>query len=729
MQSLRKRLKTIDAVNKLTSSIEESTNKSLRSKYVTTKAGKVVTSKTGSGVEKALLEESTTWKDKPKVLYIRETMDRNFEDVMGKDAPRMKEVFLNPIKSSEAERIRFLNRERASIKDLGIKARSKESGLVQQFGEKKLSAEQVLEQVGGDAKKADQIINASNVLRKKYDTYLTDINKVLTRNGYDPIPKRDDYFTHFQEVSSALERFGIPIRDNKLPTDINGLTADFKPGKNFFSNALPRLGDKTDIDAITGIDRYLEGASQQMYHTDNIQRLRLLEKSIRAKYEGTTHLSNFVTELSEYANGIAGKKAMIDRAAEAMVGRNIYGAANRLRSQVGANMVGANVSSALTNFIPITQSLATTNKKSFVKGMMGTISNVFKNDGFIDRSDFLTKRYGSDKLSMNLWDKSAKKAGWLFQAVDHFTSSTIVRSKFDEGIKMGLSPSSAMKRADSWANKVISGRSVGDMPTLFNSKTLGFFTQFQLEVNNQLSFMAKDIPRNFDKKGAAAALGQVFVYSYIFNNLYEKAVGRRPAFDPIGVAQQSYEDFTNPDMKKGQAAKNTLSRVAQQLPFSSVLEGGRIPIGSAIPDVPALIKGETDLGTELKKPLYYVLPPFGGGQIKKTVEGVSAYNQGYSESKTDRVRFPIEQGLGSLVKSASFGQWSGKNAQDYIRRGDTPLGDKQSINYKNLPPAERQTYMDSVNQGRVQNRQIEKQKEEYDKTGSASPTKCKSTKR
>ena len=717
--------KTIDAVNKLTSSIEESTNKSLRSKYVTTKAGKVVTSKTGSGVEKALLEESTTWKDKPKVLYIRETMDRNFEDVMGKDAPRMKEVFLNPIKSSEAERIRFLNRERASIKDLGIKARSKESGLVQQFGEKKLSAEQVLEQVGGDAKKADQIINASNVLRKKYDTYLTDINKVLTRNGYDPIPKRDDYFTHFQEVSSALERFGIPIRDNKLPTDINGLTADFKPGKNFFSNALPRLGDKTDIDAITGIDRYLEGASQQMYHTDNIQRLRLLEKSIRAKYEGTTHLSNFVTELSEYTNGIAGKKAMIDRAAEAMVGRNIYGAVNRLRSQVGANMVGANVSSALTNYIPLTQSLATTNKKSFVKGMMSTIGNVFKNDGFVDRSDFLTKRFGSDKLSMNLWDKAADKAGWFFKAVDHFTASTVVRSKFDEGIKMGLSPSKAMLRADNWAEKIIGGRSVGDMPTLFQSRTLGLFTQFQLEVNNQMSFMAKDIPRNFDKKGAAASLGQLFLYSYLFNNLYEKAVGRRPAFDPVGVAQKSYEDYTNPDLPKNQANINLLSNVAQNLPFSSLLEGGRIPMGSAMPNPFAIMKGESDLKTELSKPLWYIAPPFGGGQAKKTVEGIGAYNQGYSESKKGLIRFPIDKSPISGVKSALFGQWSGENSQKYIREGQNVLGKDQSANYKQLPPSDRQTYMDSVNQGRVQNRQIEKQKEEYDKTGSASPTNVK----
>jgi hypothetical protein len=95
---------------------------------------------------------------------------------------------------------------------------------------------------------------------------------------------------------------------------------------------------------------------------------------------------------------LAGKKAKVDRAFEDRFGRKVYNAVETIRRRTGANMIGANVSSALTNFIPITQSLATTEKKAFVKGLTDTLANVVKNDGFVQQSDFLTKRIGSDPL-------------------------------------------------------------------------------------------------------------------------------------------------------------------------------------------------------------------------------------------------------------------------------------------------------------------------------------------
>lgn len=646
-----------------------------KTSFVTNQKGRVVTSKGGSPVDRDVVVRAQSWKDKPRLSYARETMTRNFEDIMGKDASDMKARYLEPVQKAETNRVRWLNKERSEIKSLGIAPRSEESKLVQQLGEGLITKDKL----GPNAQK---IIKAEAVLRSKYDRYITEINTVLQRNGYDPIPKRKDYFRHFTEVNGMLEQFGIPVRDNTLPTDINGLSADFRPGKNFFTSALQRKGDITDYDAIQGIDQYIDGASKQIFHTDNIQNLRLLDKSLRETYAGTTHLSNFVADLTEYTNTLSGKKAMIDRSIESALGRGIYGLTDKLRRQAGSNMVGANVASAMTNYIPLTQSLATTDKPSFIKGMMQTIASTFKDDGFVNRSDFLTRRLGSDRLSTNLWGKIGDKSMWLMKTVDNFTSGTIVRSKYAEGMKRGLSPSQAMKRADEWAAKVLSDRSLGSMPTLFNSKTLGLLTQFQLEVNNQLSFMFKDIPRNYSTVGAASALGQVFLYSYLFNNLYEKAVGRRPAFDPIGVAQRTYEDYTNPDMKEGQATKNLIGNVSDQLPFTSILTGGRIPIGSAIPNPIAMATGDSTLSKEAKK-LFYLLPPTGGGQIKKTIEGVKAFNQGASTSDSGLVRYPIPQTPVNAVRIAVAGQYSTPEARKYFREGTKTLGDKQSDVFKN----------------------------------------------
>lgn len=652
---------------------------------------KIIKSSTNQGI----LENSDSWKDKPKVFLTRETMERNIEDVAGKDAPIIKEKLLQPIFKAEADRTKFLNRERAEIKNLGIKARSKESGLVQLLGEGKINKSQLPKE------SAEKIIKAESVLRQKYDQYLTQLNKVLTRNGYDPIPKRKDYFHHFEDLNGAFEQIGVAIKANDLPTDINGLSADFKPGKTFFTAALQRKGDQTAVDAITGIDKYLDGASNQIYHTDNIQNLRAFETAIREKYAGTEHLTNFVADLGEYTNSLAGKKGMVDRAAESIFGRKIYSGANALRRQTGANMVGANFSSALTNFIPVTQTLATTSKPSVAQSMLSILKNVFKDDGFIDKSNFLTSRIGSDRLSMTNWEKVGQGGNVLFKLFDSFTSQLAVRSKYLDGIKKGLPEKEAMRFADEWGRKILGGRSAGEVPTLFNSKTLGFFTQFQLEVNNQLSFMTKDIPRNFSKVGAASALGQLFLYSYVYNTLFEKLAGRRPAFDPIGVVQDTYEDYTNPNMKKGQATKNTIKRVADQLPFASALEGGRIPIGSAIPNPMAVVKGESTVGKELKKPLYYLLSPTGGGQIKKFIEGTKAYNQGASLTDSGNVRYPIPQTIGNKIKTGIFGQYSTPEAQQYFREGRLPLGEKQSAFFKESAPSDKESIYNKV----ISNRQ------------------------
>lgn len=628
------------------------------------------------------IKNSDNWKDKAKLTLVRETMDRNFEDVMKTDAPAMKKKYLEPVYEAVANETRFLNKERGEIKNLGIKPGSAESAAIQDYGEGILKKDDVIQQFGRTTSK--KIFEAEKVLRKKYDTYLEEINKTLKRNGYDPIPKRKDYFKHFKDLGSAIEVYGIPTKQDLLPTDISGLTHSFKPGKSFFSSALPRFGGEYQSDAIRGIDDYLEGASKQIYRTDAIKGLRELDGTIRKKYAGTQELSNFVSDLTEFTNTLAGKQSILDRGAEALVGRNIYRGVNSLRKQTSANMIGANVAASVTNFIPLTQSLATTSKKSFVNAMFDTVASVFKKDDFIDNSDFLTSRVGSDPIYKGKWGKIQDAGGWLFKIIDNFTSQVVTRSRYLENLDNGMSPREALKDADSWAKKAMAGRSAGEMPTLFNSKSLGLLTQFQLEVNNQLSFAFKDIPRNFDKKGTASAMAQLFIYSYIFNNLYEKALGRRPALDPIGVAQQAYEDYTSSDVDTRKATSNLVENTAEQLPFASTFTGGRIPIGAAVPNPFAVLNGESTVTKELMKPVYYVLPPTGGSQIRKTVQGLKAFNRGASKTDSGNVRFAIPQTGANFLRTAIAGQYSTPEANEYFRKGQRPLTENQTKAYESL---------------------------------------------
>ena len=674
-------------------------------------------------------------KDVSKLRMNITTPVRVNERIFGVEtAKQINDNFFKPIKHNEAERIRRLNKERAEINDLGIKAGSKESAAVQKYGEGEYIDD------NGDLKKYtiddlkrefpeewQKLKNATDVLRSKYDTYLEEINAVLKENGYDPIPKRKDYFRHFEEINDLFEMVGIPTKVDNLPTDLNGMTDDLKPGKKFFANALQRKGKKTALDAIKGIDGYLEGAMDLVYHTRDIQGLRTLENYIRNKYGvekglenvesmsdeekakrieqvNKGHLSEYAAWLKEYTNALAGKKSRLDRGIEEMFGRRAYKALNLIKKQVGSNMTGLNVNTALSNFISATQALPKTDKKAFVKGTVDTLKNIFQNDDFIDKSDFLTTRFGSEKLSKNLWEK-ASNVGQVFMAgTDYFTANQIVRSKYHEFIDKGLSEGEAIKKADEFADRLMAGRGKGDLPTAFESKILGILTQFQLEVNNQMdslfydtfkgnyaqdskSKLAQKKPKLYNGISGVFVLGEIFALAYLFNRTKEWATGTEGgALDPIGTIADAFKYYSDKNLSKGEATAKVIEDISNQLPYASLITGGgRIPVSSAIPNVLSTLKGESSVGKEASK-LFNLLPPTGGGQIRKSAEGLLTYAKGGSYSKdnegNDKLKYPVEQNASNFVKSALFGKWSTPGAKEYIDSGFKSLSANQTKGYE-----------------------------------------------
>jgi hypothetical protein len=342
--------------------------------------------------------------------------------------------------------------------------------------------------------------------------------------------------------------------------------------------------------------------------------------------------------------------------------------------------------------------------------MEDTLKNLGRNDGFVNKSVFLTNRIGSDVLDKSIVDKAGDFLSMPFKWIDNFTSQVVVRSKFDEGIRKGLSPAKAMEQADNWASKLMGDRSLGSQPTLFNQKSpvTRAFTQFQLEVNNQLSFLLKDLPREYFKDGVNAknvarltsALGQTALYGYLFNQFYEKVTGRRPAIDPIGMAVNFNEDTKNKDLtqaslKLGENALNTL-------PFTSTFTGGRIPIGKPFEELGKGISstfevatGKRDAQSGLKqaginvaKGAAYVLPPFGGSQIIKTSEGLNAVNKG-GQFKTNidgekYMQFPINKTPSNIAKAAIFGKSSLPETKQFYDKGLKGLSVEQTAAFNKV---------------------------------------------
>lgn len=720
------------------------------------------------------------WKDKKAgFAYARETFERNIRDIApdAETAERMIKTYREPIMKNERSAVKYKNRLREEVRKLDISRRvlpgnrDSEAAAVQFIGEYESKLEQMKRRRGKDEfgktfedyeaelrdfKAAnpkfdyDEIRRKVGRMRQIYDALHNRVNESRMLNGYAPVQYRKGYFPHFKDdapdtfVAKLAKDIGIDVSGDTLPTTINGLTQDFKPGIRWASFVLERKGSETTYDVLQGFDRYIEVAADVIFHTADIQRLRALSAQIRlmtadeglktraAKIladesltpeeqheriialfkDGKYQLSNFVVDLDEYTNILAGKKSKLDRGVEAMLGRRFYKIAKSLESRVAANMVAINPGSWLTNFIPLHQASALVGYKYMLRGMQETLRAYKSGDFISDASAFLINRRGSDPLVKTLAGRVSEVLSGPMALIDSFASGTIVRARYYQNMAQGMDSDTALTEADGFAASVMAGRAKGDMPTIFAARNpiIKLFTQFQLEVNNELSYMFKDVPREQREKGVAAlamALLKYAVGAFLYNEWYEKLTGRRAAFDVLGMLKETGEDIAA-DIGSTQVLGNLGERVAQNLPFiGGVLGGGRLPIQTAIPDVGKTVsavanyadkkitlpKAAAVIGKELVKPAAYLLPPFGGGQALKTAQGIAAVaDKGVYTSDSEgnkKLQYPVIsdnplEAAMNYTKGALFGKTAFDSAKKWIREGFGSESAKTTNVYKQL---------------------------------------------
>lgn len=675
-------------------------------------------------------KNSDSFKDKSMLSYSRETFMRNLEDIASskEEGRRLVNELYKPISRGVADMVRW---ERGWAERIAkLKLTTEESALVQLIGTGGITNEvlstKILAENGSDID-SEKIENAIKVFREFYDEALKKANDTLVRNGYAPIKGRRSYFPNIPELNMPYQEFINTLKGDSyvLPAEISGLTDTFRPGKPWFKNFQKRVSDVTAYDAIRGFNNYLAGVAKVIFLTDGIQRIRQSEAFIRSKNsynnpdmehksrlkgrERTEHLTNFVAYLKEYGNQLAGKKAGIDRAIENVLTRRLYATLDWIKKRFGANAVGGNFSTALSNFIPLTQGIATMDTVSFLKGMRSAISRQIKMDGLWTRSDFLISRFGKpDMILTRGWDITKQKAGkalnWMFEAVDRFTAETLVFGKYQEGIKKGLSEAEAMSVADEYAERTMAGRTIGSMPTLFNSKFLGIFTQFQLEVNNQMSNTFKDMPRwaGGDKRKLVRSFILLLFTSWLYNEISEKLLnGRRTAFDPVNVVVECVDDIISGE-KAGDIFESTKNNILEQLPLGQLLvNGGRVPLASALDKIwltdpiKATLNGDENADQKWEEfaetILYNFALPAGGGQLRKTLQGIDAYSKGgkyYSEQFKDgeyqsgRLAYPVDNGVDTFMRMVIFG--SSSVAPDGYNWKDDILSEAKTTQYNQM---------------------------------------------
>ena len=731
-----------------------------------------------------LIKDSDNWKDSRGNLGLQiHTPERVLRKVMGDTAETeaIYQAYFAPVLKHDAEAIRWENTQRERLKGIMEGLSHEDSVYMHMKNRAELSPknEAMQKQLADYVKENKSKIHfkqAESAMQKLYEMTSEmhpQVSEAGVRNGYAPLEFRQKYIPSLTPTKEGkwynriLRKVGVETMVDELPTEIAGRTEDRRPGRQYAGFYNQREGINTEFDAFKAMDNYISGASNAIFHTDDIQNLRVLEDAIRSKYsdEGSRAeleairkdpdiniedkeqkiskiwernsgtLPSFPSWIAEYTNILAGKKSRTDRSAEQMFGRGLYRAMSDVEGKVAANMVGGNLSTAISNFIPLAQGSGEVRYSSMMRAMLDYGADLAKkNPAFHEDSDFLTNRRGSERVIKTKLQKASDAAGWTMNAIDNLSSEVMVRARYLDNVeKRHMSTEAALQEADRWAAGLIGDRARGAKPVIMESKSplIKAFTMFQLEVMNQYDHLFGDIPHNLRGQGkskaqiaagTAAALLQVFVMSHLFNDAREKLTGSRGAFDPIemvndfvgrltGYALPNTFDLLGEMMgdgideddfraEKSETAWDNVTATAQDIasnipfvsgPLGSLAGAGnsRLPIQSVIPSIAniATAQGEDARSMavikELSKPVYGFLLPFGGLQAKKTVEGAATMFAGGSYSydkKGEKIlQFPTYgQKPEDWAQAILFGKSSSDEARAWRESGYETLNAEET---------------------------------------------------
>ncbi len=551
------------------------------------------------------------------VLYHR-TPQRIMRALFGwKQGQQINEAVFEPVYENEQERKRFINRmfdevrtfegadgKKSSLNkdESAFAQRLKEGRTVEELVEKSGAAESIRAAAenlknGAEMKDAarefsldegsrdlarqyadwlqtqDDYAAAENVDRTKvenaiekytelYDKLYAAINDFLVAHGYEPIGFIKGYAPHFQaketndKLENALKAIGVDLGSGvgKLPTSIAGLTKSFKPNKRYNPFFQHRRGNETDYDIVKGFETYVDYASDVLYHTDDIMRVRQMANYLRStfapeekkadidqmeamryapadvkeeylrdkkkitgdtflSYEDLTNLmeqytdekyrsiadatefSDLVSWMDDYANKLAGKQLFEDRAMEREVGREALNGAKKLNRMFARANVAGNLSSALNQTAQLPM-IATELGQKYTWRAVGDILNgkMTGMSAFRGESDFLTEKSGIDYIQSTKGEKAIEKLFSPLEKVDTLVSTIAVRGKYRMELDAGKSPKEAMKAADRWARDIMGTRSKGSVPLTFQSKNLiaQMLNMFQVEAANTFEHITQD---------------------------------------------------------------------------------------------------------------------------------------------------------------------------------------------------------------------------------------------
>jgi len=645
-----------------------------------------------------MLGEITEWKQKTKTRFFNffKTIDQKITNTAGKDAEKVKNILTRPREEAVAKMFKEEIKLKTAMKDMldnfGIN-NAKDRGLIMRFGEKRMSLEELKK---ANPNKWQDIIEADKWFRKQYDELLETTNAEMRRLKYPEdklIPKRQDYYTHAQEFGKMWEV--IKNTGGDISPVLEQVSEFTRPNRKFNPFALRRKGGMEFVeDAGKAFEAYLTPVLNNKYLTESIIRHRAVADILAHNTLQSKNLNQFIGSLRYAADNLAGKTNPFDRPLmNFVVGRKGIQLLNMVAQRFGKNRIIGNIGSALMQISGIPNSVLRNNFIRTSKGLLTqAVSPLLGANDPLLKSKALLIRYGEKGLQHGetvfptITEKGGKLLGIPFVVIEKNISKALWRASFDNAYSQGFRGQELMTKADEIFKSVVGSRAIGEKAMAFESGVLSIPLQFQLEVNTHAQLWKEEVFSKIFKdpvKATRAAI-ETSITLFLMNTLFEKTMGRTPLPDPIraiGEATEADSWFEG----VGRIAGEGLSSVAGGQFIANLMPEefkkkyfGRSEVGI----YPGGIPIATALSGGFKTPSNYVydfILPYGGGQLKKILQGIEGLDKMGSYNKAGKLQFPINQN--QWLQVITFGKYSTKEAKEYFDKQRQPLTEKQTVEY------------------------------------------------
>lgn len=524
--------------------------------------------------------------------------------------------------------------------------------------------------------------NIADYIRAKYEEYLVRLNKERAKLGIEPIPKRQDYITHINELNTLSELFGglervsvkkhISILKSRLLDEhpdwtearafdaakrqvegLTGISQYVDARQPVFKFAKQRLVEyETNPSIIRSFNAYMSSALRYIYQAENVARNKAFKDVLPANAKEFIRLWN--------TEQVAGRQAP---SIISPIGRKVLSA---IRGTIGANTILGNLATTMMQLTSYAQVFALAGVRntffgigkrlrSYISGQHTLFeqsrTRVLRNldidiglgDSLIDQLlIFIGKRNAlrdPAAITRQAIDFGRKILRGIMEIADQFTVGASYEAFYRKAILDGVEPNQAMEYAEIMTGKTQANYFKEALPPFLNTTEGRTVGQFGTYTMNQWEMFKKDFGKDFklDEKSPRSVKNffkQFIVFltaAYVIDSISEKTFGRQP-YNIKSLINDSI-GFAKGELTGGQLFNTSTETVASYTPFMGSVKYKTMPpvldFGKDV--INAIFGSETSQQNSInnfkEKWIYNILLPYGGTQVKKTLQGVEAITE------------------------------------------------------------------------------------------------------